>query len=140
MEGKPPEEKKEPINKGEARNKEIEFLIELIKFFKSSICGTADSVKTLATIEEKFPDQYKNLSESKMDPSQIDKLMGKMSPEDKDTFLIIFARASYIAPKLNKLFDLSLEEKKELTETINKYASFVEEKLTALVKKWEKVK
>lgn len=107
---------------------------ELIRFYKSSVCGTADSIKALIEIEEKFPTEYKKIREAKIDPSQIDKMMDKMSPKEKDTFFVIFAKASYIAPKLNRVFDLSLEEKKELITTIKSFGDFTEKKLTVMQK------
>lgn len=116
------------------KEKDLEFVTELIKFFKSAICGSAESVKTLANIEEKFPTQYEQLKKSKIDPSQIDKIMGEMNQKDKDVMLTIFAKSSYIAPKLNNLFELSLEEKKELAKTIDEFGDFVEEKLKNMVK------
>ena len=116
---------------GETVTKEdLEFATELAKFFKEAICGSAESVRTLANIEEKFQPQYNQLKTSRMDPSQIDKIMERMSPERRDTMITIFARASYIAPKLNNLFELSLEEKKKLAEMIEDFGQFIEEKLT----------
>lgn len=114
--------------------REAEFLIELITFFKYSICGTANSIRTLTTLEEKFKPEYDELRKSKLDPAQIDKLLEKMPQKEKDVFFMIFAKATYIVPKINKLFDLNLEEKKELSETIDNFAKFVEDKLTELIK------
>lgn len=117
------------------KERKREFTIELIKFFKSSVCGTADSINTLAKIQDKFPEEYKEFREVRVNPMNVDKFMEKLSQEEKDTFLIIFARASYIAPRLNKLFESTLAEKKQLAEDINSFAEFVESKLTKLVKK-----
>jgi len=127
---------KRPVKKDPPKSskRNTEFLIELIKFFKGSICGTADSVNTLANIQKKFPEEYKEIQKSRLDPSKIDVIMEKMNPEEKDVFLLIYAKSSYIAPKLNRVFDLSLKEKQELAETITNFATYVEEKLTSLVK------
>lgn len=112
-----------------------EFTLELIRFFKGTISGTSESVKSLTKIEEKFPEEYEEIRKSRLDPSMIDELMEKMNIEEKETFLLIFAKASYIAPKLSKLFELSLTEKKELAKTVDDYAVFVEKKLTELIDK-----
>ena len=114
-------------------NKDVQFVRELIRYFKASICGTAESVKILAEIEEKFPGSYKKLRDTKVDPSQIDMLMTGMDPQTKDTLLVIYAKASYIAPKLAKLFELTLEEKKALAKSIDAFAQFVDQKLNQFI-------
>lgn len=119
-----PEKEKKKFN--------VEFTKELIRFLKSSICGSSESVKSLAEIEEKFEDDYKKLKEIKMDPDQIDEIMKDMSDKEKEILLLVFTKASIYGRKLNGLFDLSLEDKKKLAKDLNDFASFVETKLTEL--------
>jgi hypothetical protein len=89
-------------------------------------------VKKIADIEENYNEEYDQFRKAKLDPSQIDKLISEASPEARDTLLIIFARSSYLAPKLNNLFDLTLEEKKSLYTQINAFAVDVKKHLTKL--------
>ncbi len=117
----------------EARKKE--FVIALINFLESSITGTAESVNALAKIQENFGDEYEKFRAAKLDPSQLDAILKDLAASDKEAFLLIFARASFIAPKLNKLFDLTLEEKKELAASINNFSKSVKETLTNITNK-----
>ena len=114
--------------------REEKFVLELIEYLEFSIIGTADSVKKLAQIEKNYKKEYDIYRKSKLDPAQLDTLIKNASPELKNTLLIIFAKSSYIAPKLNKVFDLSLEEKEELSKTMEEFGKFVKAELKKLVK------
>jgi len=108
------------------------FFEDLIKFYMASVLGTAKSVATLVEIEKKFPNNYLKLKEATFDPEKIDEILTSMSDEEKETFLLIFTRASIISRKLNELFDLNLEEKEKLVKEIRAFAIFVGNRLKEL--------
>ena len=120
------------------RERQIKFMIELIKFFKGSVCGTADSVKTLAKIQENFPEEYKDLQASRMDPTQMEEIMENIPKEDRDILLLVYVKMSYIAPRMTKLYDLSVKDKNILAADMEEYGAFVESELKKLVSKIEK--
>ncbi|MBU3957900.1 MAG: hypothetical protein KKB25_02410, partial [Nanoarchaeota archaeon] len=80
------------------------FLEDLINFYKASVMGTAESVKKLAEIEENFPITYGKFKKATFDPENIESIMTSMTEEQKEIFLIIFTKVSFIAKKLNQLF------------------------------------
>lgn len=113
------------------------FFEELIKFYKASVLGTAGSVDALIRIEEEFPENYLKLKEATFDPEKIDEVLSSMTDKEKETFLLIFTKASIISRKLYKLFDLGKEDKIKLAKEIRDFADFAEEKLRELSSKVE---
>lgn len=112
----------------------IAFLEELIKFYRASVVGTAESVDTLAKIEKEFPDNYRKLREITLDPMNIEELLTSMPEKEKETFLLMFTKANIISRSLMKLFDLTYEDKIKLAKTINEFADFTTNKLKELEK------
>lgn len=108
------------------------FFEELIKFYKTTLLGTAESVKTLVDIEKRFPENYLKLKEATFNPEKIEEILASMTEEEKETFLLVFTKASLISRKLNKLFDLDVEEKTKLAKEIEDFVKFTERKLKEL--------
>jgi predicted flavoprotein YhiN len=115
--------------------KEKEFGLELIKFYKSYLTGSADAIESLAIIEKKYPKEYKLVKQTKDDPSAIMQLTNELSDEAKETFLYIMIRASSLGSKLNNVFDLSQQDKEKLAKDIREFSLTVEKKITGLSKK-----
>ncbi len=116
-----------------AEEKTKEFGIELIKFYKEFLLGSSKAVELLASIEHKYPKNYKIIRELKDDPKAIVALSSNMSNEVKTVLFSIFVEASTLATRMNKLFDLSEAEKKTLAKDINTFADRIETQLSGLV-------
>lgn len=108
------------------------FLEDLINFYKASVMGTAESVKKLAEIEENFPITYGKFKKATFDPENIESIMTSMTEEQKEIFLIIFTKVSFIAKKLNQLFEMPVDEKKKLAKEIEDFMRYMEKKLSEL--------
>ncbi|MCL4376236.1 hypothetical protein M1558_01965 [Candidatus Parvarchaeota archaeon] len=124
--------KKTTFKKSE--KKDIEFSKELIKFYKQMLEGPASSIETLAEIEEKFPDEYSIFKNLKDDPSTINTIVDKAPQDVKDALVIIMLKASNLGVKLSKLFDLTVEEKKQLARDLRSFGKETEGKLNKLIK------
>jgi len=115
-------------------DREKKFTLDLIKFYKGFLLGSAESVGMLAKIEKKYPKEYKLLKEVKDDPTAITELTKKMNDKEKDVFILTVVEASQLGQKMNKLFDLSQKDKESLAKEIEIFAEKVEVKLKDLVK------
>jgi hypothetical protein len=113
------------------------FGIELIKFYKEFLLGTAKSVKILADIEKKYPDSYKIIRELKDDPKAIIELSDSIPDDVKMVLFSIFVEASTLGQRMNRLFDLSKKEKEELSKDLEKFSDKVEKELDKLIKNAE---
>ena len=111
-----------------------EFTLELIKFYKSFIGSSSDAIKILVNIQKNYENEYKIMEELKDDPTILDELTNKLSPEEKNALILVFVKASGIGRKMNKLFELSVNEKEALIDELNKFAEFVEKTLKELIK------
>lgn len=111
------------------------FGIELIKFYKEFLLGSSKAVLQLAKIEQDFPEQYKVIRSLKDDPEAIFEMTTKLPSEVKDTLILVIVKSSAIGRKMNQLFDLNVEQKKELASEIEKFSTDVENKLGGLVAK-----
>lgn len=118
---------------GKDMTKEMkDFYNELINFYKDFITGSSDAIRALATIEQKYPKQYEIIREIKFDPSSIEKLTDNMSDKQKETFFMIFVKASLIGKKLTNLFELTHDQKIKLAEELDEFSVFVDKKLKEL--------
>lgn len=122
----------------ESMERKRELLKRLISFYRDYISGSAKAVDTLADIQEDFSDFYEIIDKVKSDPTLIDQVMAEMSEHDKETFLLILIKASMLGERMNKLFDLSVEEKRELAKDLREFSEFVDRTLTESAK--ERVK
>jgi hypothetical protein len=106
-----------------------EFAIKLIEFYKSTITSSIQSIKILAEIQRNFPKEYEIMEELKDDPSIVDQLADVLPQEEKDTMILIFIKASAIGRRMNKLFDLTVEEKEKLIKDLEDFAEFAEKRM-----------
>ncbi len=113
---------------------EKKFALELIRFYKEFLLGSSKSVVILADMEKKYPEQYQRLKQTKDNPQRLIELTIQMPDEVKETFLLIIVEGSVIGQKMNRLFDLSQDEKEKLAKEIEDFASRVDTKLKALVR------
>lgn len=119
--------------KGGKASTEIKQLTEkMIKFFKGALASSSESVRALAEIQENFKDEYEALKDFQTEPALLDKLVDKIDEDQKDVLILIMGKASIIGRKMNNLFDLSVEDKKQLADDIDDFSKFVEKKLVEL--------
>ncbi len=111
---------------------EKEFGIELIKFYKGYLVGSAEAIESLAKIEKEYPKEYKIVKRIKDDPSAIMQLTDEISEDAKQILFFIMIRASSIGTKINNVFDLTQKEKEKLAKNIRVFSETVEEKLTEM--------
>lgn len=113
-----------------------EFTMNLIKFYKSFIAGSVDSIKILADIQKNNPKEYELLIRLKNDPTAMEDAMTELSQEDKNVLMIIFIRASHLGNRLNNLFESTVDDKIKLAKDLEEFSNYVEEELSKLEKKY----
>jgi len=118
------------MNRNEGSKKK--FVRELIEFYKDFVKGSAKAVRTLADIQKKYEEEYETFVDLKEDPAQIEDLMKELSSEEKEVILLMLIKASSLGKRMNKLFDLPVEEKERLADDLDKFAEFAEKKLKEL--------
>jgi len=106
-----------------------EFVSDLITFLKGSIIGTSDSFGALIEIERKHPDLYNILRSVKMDYESMDDVLDNLNEKQRDVLMLIFFKTSSLGKKMNRLFDLTLEEKIKLVSDLKDFSEFVNKKL-----------
>lgn len=116
------------------KENEIAFSKELIKFYKEMIEGPITSIRTLAEIEEKFPEEYKLFKGLKDDPLSVNSFIEKAPQEVKDTLILIMYNSSTLGAKIGELFKLSPAEKKQLAVDLENFGEDVESRLNKLIK------
>ena len=109
-------------SKGEGKNNSDKFFSRLVDFYQESLSGAADMVDTLAGIEETFPNEYKTLKGIKDDPDAINKMLTKAPQEIKDKLIVVMFKAGNLTQRINKLFDLSASEKRQLAKDLRKFS------------------
>jgi len=104
----------------------------LINFYKEFLLGTSKSVEILAKIEKEYPEEYKILKDIKDDPTVIAKLSDKIPDDVKTILYSIIVESSALAEKMNKVFELSQEDKESLAKDIRKFSERVNNELKKL--------
>lgn len=115
------------------KENEIAFSKELIKFYKEMIEGPIASIRTLAEIEEKFPEEYKLFKGLKDNPLSVNGFIEKAPQEVKDTLILIMYNSSTLGAKISELFKLSPAEKKQLAVDLENFGEDVESRLNKLI-------
>ncbi|MCD6229973.1 MAG: hypothetical protein J7K00_04160 [Candidatus Diapherotrites archaeon] len=110
-----------------------EFGIEMIKFYKEFLIGSSKSVELLANIEKKFPKEYEVIKELKDDPKVLVSLSSEVPDNVKTVLFSVLVEASLLGSRMNKLFDLTNEEKETLATDIDKFAKKIEKELGGLI-------
>lgn len=120
---------------GEISKIDLKFVKELIEFYRGFVTGSSKSIRILAEIEEKYPKQYRIINEIRWDPESVEKLMEELTDNQKELFFNIFIKASILGQRLNRLFELTIDEKKKLADDLDKFSEEVEKKLTKIIEK-----
>lgn len=115
------------------------FVQDLITFYKSYISGSTESIRLLAEIQEKFPDEYTLLLEIKNDPTRIEQITEELTEDEKGMLIMIFIRASELGRKIYNLFESSAEEKRKLANDLDNFSVYVDKKLTEFLEKRSKM-
>jgi len=116
---------------------EKEFGKDLIKFYKEFIKGNSSAIKTLADIQDKYPEEYKLLEDLREDPTIVEKLSDKLTEEERNAIIIVLIRAAQLGRKTQNMFELSSEDKRKLAKELENFGEFVEKKMNELTEKRE---
>lgn len=76
--------------------------------------GLATSVDKLASVQEKFNEDYTIAKEFSNNPKAIDELMGKLGSQEQNMLLKLLLKSGNIGKKAFNLFDMSSGQQKEL--------------------------
>lgn len=120
--------------------KDEQFALALVEFYKSFLGDTADSVRRLIKIQEKFPDGYKKLIEIQKDPSMLLELTKEVDEESARIIIEMFVKTSVLSKKTIGLFDLSVIEKKEFVDELEEFKNYMDKYINELKKIKEKKK
>jgi len=121
----------------EEKNREDKFLIELVSFYTKSLGEAASSVLILKKIQSDFPDKYKDLIELQEDPSALIEISNKMDPELSKILIELMVKASTLSRRVNKLFELSVDEKDKLAEDLRTFSKSMENNIKLLKEKFK---
>ena len=106
-----------------ADEKDKNFLISLVEFYKETLGDASKTVRLLMNIQKKFPEQYQLLLDLQNDPSKILEITKQMNAEVSHIMINLFVQASILSNKVNRLFEISIEEKGILANDLEKFAS-----------------
>ena len=102
---------------------------ESIKLFYSKFLNAmADNIDSLASIEEEFKEEYKDLKEIQKDPTLILEKLGDLEEEKKDELIAMFIRVSKLESKMLRLFDLNAEEKRKFSKEVRELSKNLSKK------------
>lgn len=111
---------------------EREFLKEFMDFYKRFMESSSGAIEQLADIQEEYPDQYHLFQEVQHDPSEVLDATEEMSEEKKNMLLTLIVRASNLGQRTNNIFQMSSDEKRELSEDLTDFGEFVETQIEEL--------
>lgn len=101
----------------------------LTDFYINFVNSLADSVEKLAKIQEEFPDKYETVAKLEEDPGLIEELSKNLSSEEKEKLLTILIRMSSLARRSNRIFELTVEEKRILAKDLRKFVADLQKDL-----------
>lgn len=107
----------------------VVFVVELSKFYKSFLTDTINSIKILADIQKKHPNEYSNWVKIQKDPSAIIELSNRLDPESRKTLIDLFIRASALSRKIMIIYEMSIEEKNKLIKEIESFSESVDKNI-----------
>lgn len=102
------------------------FVTELSKFYKTFLTDTINSIKQLAEIQRKYPQEYNKWVKVQKDPSALIELSNSLDEESRKTLIDLFVRASSLAKKIMIIYEMSIEEKEKLIKEINAFSESIE--------------
>ncbi len=122
------------IKKSDTRQ---EFVTYIITFFDASVASGATPIRVLADIQEKFPEQYAVMLKIREDPSLItdnDSIPEKV----KSTMLLIVLKASKLGSESQRVYEMSVKEKRDLADKLEEFSKFIKEKVADLAEPSDK--
>lgn len=106
-----------------------EFIRDLVRVLVGSIDGVKTSIDVLIELENRCGGRESSvygMFRSLIDGSRhIDDIVSGMDPDAQDTVLLIFMKVSAVSRKLDKLFDLTLSEKRQLQTDMERLSEFM---------------
>jgi len=107
----------------------------LVRVFSSLLRAYGQFAQTIGTLQRDQKDSFEALQHlGEMAPEFLEKMVDKAPPEVIGVFMKLFLRITSLSTKLNKLMDLSPEEKIEVGESLLKFADEFE-KVDELLKR-----
>ncbi len=118
----------------ENEDRREQFLVEMLKNIRDYNSCAANAIEDLADTQEKYPEEYDNFKEFAEDPTLIHEITEQIPDEDvkneiRDTLFKIFLDITKISRKMRNIYDLSVEEKRDLAETMNEMINDMTNKL-----------
>ncbi len=111
-----------------SNSEEPEFATAMIGFFDASIRNGATPIRLLADIQENFPKHYEVMLKIKDDPSLITD--NDSVPERvKSTMLLIVLKASKLGMESQRVYEMSIKEKREFANKLDEFSKFIKRKL-----------
>lgn len=120
-------------------SKELEdqrgFSRDLLRFYNKFIDNLVGVVDTLSKIQEAHPEKYKIIKELQINPQKIPEFLSMLDEEDAKTLLYRIIEAGQFDRRLSRMYDLTIEEQKELARDLKAFAQKVNEDVEKMEKK-----
>ena len=111
-----------------------EFIESISKFYNEFFSGLAQSIDTLAIVQNKFKEEYKGISEFGNNPTAIDGLMSKLTLEEQGVMLKVLLKSSDFSRRTANLFSSTIEEKKQLAKDLRDFTKDLEKQVKLALK------
>jgi hypothetical protein len=111
------------------------FAINLIEFYKDSLCNSASSINKLAQLQKKFPKEYEVFKQASLDPTILPTILEKLDDESRGILVDIYFKQDVLSKKAHLLFQMGVKEKEEYAKQLADFGKLVDEKLKKLMEK-----
>jgi len=125
--------------KKKSKNEEL-FFLELLDFYKQYLGDTANIVKKLSELQEKYPDQYQDFIEFQKDPSSILEIAKDIDSDVGAILFVLFARIAVISSKMMHIYDLDTDQQIRLAKDLKEFIGEIDSSIEKLKKKKEENK
>ncbi len=115
-----------------------EFAINLIEFYKESLCNSASSIKKLSVLQKKFPKDYEVFKQSSLDPNLLPNILSKLDDESRGILVDIYFKQDTLSKKAHLLFQMTPKEKDDYAKELEDFGELVDKKLIILMEKGNK--
>ena len=125
-------------SKKKDKNKEENFFLELLDFYKEYIGKTSKSIELLSELQEKYSDEYEGFVDFQKDPSSLVDIVGDIEDSEVGSILLLlFTKIAVLSSKMLHVYDLNPEQQKKLSEDLRTFIEDVEKSVEKLKKKKE---
>ena len=114
-------------------NGEVVFLEQLLKFYTNSLVSLSEAISILADIEDENKELYLKLIATRDNPILLLDQISDLTSEQRDTMILIFTKLSLLGEKSNRLFELTVDEKRGLSKEIRDFEKDSIDKIKQMV-------